>query len=253
MPAIVWYPSTSALPPMSAQQFTTGVEHAWGEGFTVSADLYYRAISNLHMFRPDSAASTDMNQIAATGTGEGSGVQVMVRKRAGGVTGSISYSYARAQAAPDGGGRLVNPFQFTRRHEVQSEIAFLPDEHWTFAGRIVMAADDMRGVFETGTMSASHRAFDYGGASNSISAIIPDLNSDRLPGYQRLELQCSYATTAGGFPLRLTLQMLSSYGIQDPFSWMLTGSTDVRDAWKARLHELPLFPLYPVFSLSMHW
>jgi hypothetical protein len=251
VPGIFWYAPTDKLRPMTSQQGTVGGELDIDEGrVQLSADTYYRVINNYHEFIVDSttAATASLNEIVRQGTGVAYGVRTSIQRRMGRLSGTLAYTLSWVDSkisGPSGSQTLPNPLD--RRHEMQLALGYALDDHWTFG--LICVAASLESAPAVATFQAGRTALDGQFATNA--ALLPDLNSDRLPGFQRLEVQCGYRETIAGFPTRFSLRLLNSYGLLDPFRWTLTGQSDIRRQWIARLNATDLFPLYPTLEVSV--
>jgi outer membrane receptor protein involved in Fe transport len=251
VPGIFWYAPTETLRPMTSQQGTVGGELDIDDARTqVSADVYYRLINNVHEFVTDSATdmSASLGDIVKQGTGVAYGARTSVRRRVGRLTGTLSYTLSWVDTKlPGRSGPQTVPDPLDRRHEVQLALGYGLDDHWTFA--LICVAASLESAPSVTTVQAGNKyPEDHIGA---IASLLPDLNSDRLPGFQRLEVQCGYRETIAGLPTRFSLRLLNSYGLLDTFRWTLTGQPDIRRQWIARLNAADLFPLYPTFEVSI--
>jgi hypothetical protein len=251
VPGIFWYAPTDRLRPMTSQQATVGGELDMDNArMQVSADAYYRVINNLHEFVIDSTTDVmaSLGDVVRQGTSVAYGVRTSIQRRAGKLTGTLSYTLSWIDTKLSGlSGSQTLPNPLDRRHEVQLALAYGLDDHWTF-GLICVAASLESAPAVTAARAGTSVGYDRIGA---VAAMLPDLNSDRLPGFQRLEIQCGYRETIAGLPTRFSLRLLNSYGLLDPFRWTLTGQPDIRHQWAARLNAADLFPLYPTIEVSV--
>ena len=80
-----------------------------------------------------------------------------------------------------------------------------------------------------------------------------DVNGEKYPGFQRLEIQVSRAFTMVEMPCSITIRLVNAYGLIDPFEWQLQNTGDLRSRWKATLQDLKLFPLFPTIGLAVRF
>jgi hypothetical protein len=89
-----------------------------------------------------------------------------------------------------------------------------------------------------------------GGPGQALNGEQYDLNGGRLPRFQRLEFRLMHSFGWWGVPFQAEVRMLNGYGLIDPFVWALRRIPDERLKWSAGVDPPPLFPLYPVVSVS---
>jgi len=261
-PGIFWYPPTDQARPSTSLQATLGLEERFGRDDVVgSAEVFYRSMHNLHEFVIDSAAAprTDLNGAVILGTGTAYGAELSVRKRSGNLAGSLTYSltWGSQRFAELNAGEPFVP-RFDRRHELQIEISWAPDEHLTLGALCVLAShlpqsnpEKITGLRSTGPLSTPDTG--YATSSSGRGLEIIDVNGNRIPGFQRLELSVARSLSLWGLPCRVSLRMLNGYGLLDPFVWTLRGSRDIRSKWDIMLEEPALFPLYPLIGLTVRF
>ncbi len=236
-PPIFWYPSSEGVGPSTSFQVTLGVQRALQENdLVLGAESFYRTTHKLHEFAVTgtSAVTGDLRDAILFGTGKVYGVEVSLRKRAGDLTGSMSYTLAWGtnEFAELNGGE---PFaaRFDRRHELQATVSYAPGADWLVGALCVLASEHApsfeRRVMGEGTDPAlGERGF-------------IDVNGSRLPGFQRLEVSLLRRFTLGRFVCQLSLRLLNAYGLLDPFLWQLRTASDLRLKWSARMQHLELF------------
>lgn len=252
-PSIFFYPSTENVRPTTSLQVSLGMEDQVDEGkYRLAVETYYRRTQNLHEFLSDTATGSLMNALIF-GEGNAYGVDVTLDKRTGDLTGSVrySFSYATDRFAQLNGGEPFRP-RFDRRHELYGSLTYSPNEGWAAGVSCLLASNQFpsprflapKGVTGAGPLDG------MGAAKNAAGYAEPyDLNGARLPGFERLEI---YGTRSfwWGVPFEATLRLINGYGILDPFVWQVGRNTDVRRRWSVAVDAPPIFPLYPVVSLS---
>ncbi len=256
-PTTFWYPSSDKVKPSTSLQLRVGAETALGgSSIIASAGGFYRLVENLHEFAFDSIASgsTNLEDALLYGTGKSYGIELSVRKRVGELHGSINYilSWGDNRVPGLNGGKPYPP-QFDRRHEVQISGSYSPDEDWDVSLLAVLAIES---ISEFPSFIPSVKS--YTGpvppvrASNTPVWLF-DVNGDKYPGFQRLELQVVRSFRLVQLPCTVSLRLMNAYGLLDPFEWQLQNSADVRFRWKASLQDLKLFPLFPSLGLTVRF
>jgi hypothetical protein len=256
-PTVFWYPSTEKTRPTTSLQATAGIRRDLKEGiWEISLESFYRATNGLHEVPEivSMPAEEDLGEAMLTGSGRSYGGTITIRKRVGDISGSLQYILSWNEntfAALNGG----EPFSsgYDRRHEVQADIQFRPDESWAF--NIVAVLSSGRSL-ETAslTTSASGPVIPRGDPqTENARAIAIDVNGSRLPGFQRLELGVQYHFLMAGTAGTISFRLLNSYGLLDPISWDVANVADPRLLWQARLKTLHIFPLFPTLGLLVNF
>jgi len=257
-PSIFLYPSTEAIPPSTSLQFSLGLEKNFRENrYRFAVETYYRTTQKLHEFVYDTTAVKTLADALLTGEGNVYGAEITIEKRLGELTGTVRYGYSWAsdRFAQLNNGQPFRP-RFDRRHELYGTISYTPSESWTLGAVCLVSSNKFpslapKGVEAPSTFTANDARTGANAASSYAEPF--DLNGDRLPGFQRLELLVQHGFSLWGTPLQATLRMMNGYGLIDPFVWILRQNRDPRLEWTATIDPPPLFPLYPVVSLSVRF
>ena len=255
-PTVFWYPSGNSVKPSTSLQLRLGAETAlWESGLSASAGGFYRVVENLQEFGPDTTAthSATLEDEIVYGTGKSYGCELALRKRSGDLTGSISYmlSWGSNRVPALNGG---NPFppHFDRRHEVQVSASYSPGNGWDVGLLAVLAIESVN-ILSVPAPPVGVSVNGRGMTASAAPGWLFDVNGDKYPGFQRLEIQVSRAFTMAELPCSATLRLVNAYGLIDPFEWQLQNTGDLRSKWKATLQDLKLFPLFPTFGLSVRF
>jgi len=261
-PSIFWYPSTDSVRPSTSLAFSLGTEKSFSdETYSASVESYYRVTNNLNDFGLDTLTmqAASLNGSILFGTGRIYGLVCTFQKRTGSFTGSISYNLSwsvESFVQVNGGKEFPSPSD--RRHEVQVNAKYSLGEHWTLGALCVVATGPSSLIPFRETTAANERATSqvtdaYTVGANASYGEYLDVNGGRLPGFQRLEFTAAYRADLWNVPCRLTLRLLNSYGLLDPFAWNLQRSRDIRSVWNVSLKDPSLVPLYPAIGLSVRF
>ncbi|MBI5471978.1 MAG: TonB-dependent receptor [Ignavibacteriae bacterium] len=258
-PTIFFYPSTDKVRPSTSFHVSVGAtKNFCDDGYTLTVESYYRSTQKLHEFVFDTTAMANLSDALLLGEGTTYGAELSLTKRTGDLTGSLRYSisWAKDRFAELNGGEPFRP-RFDRRHELYASIMYSPHESWSFGVMSLISGNELRS-FNSGNQlpsfsNPSGTGRIVGENQNKLYAEPYDVNGARLPGFQRLELSIRYKFSMWSLPWQLSLQMLSGYGVLDPFTWQLHASADERRQWSATLNAPELFPLYPVVSMGVRF
>jgi len=247
------YPSSEEVKPTTAMQATLGVETITGkDAYVLSAEAFYRVLRNVHGFLAPSPAEvpSSLDDVARYGSGLGYGLELSVRKRLGDLRGSLSYTLAWAKEAyadVNGGNAIPSPFD--RRHELEGTLSWVPAEGWTLGALCVVTANEV----SEGVVGQAADNFPIGGVAGAYERALVDVNSDFLPGFQRLEVEVARTFQVEATLWKLAVRFLNAYGLADPYLIELATAPDGSPVWQARLRDLKLFPLFPTLSVSVHF
>ena len=256
-PSIFLYPSTETIRPSTSLQVSLGAEKNFGEDqYRVAAESYYRMTQNLHEFVFDSTMAGTLPDRLLLGEGNVYGIEVTLEKRFGDVTGSIRYGYSWAnnRFSELNGGQPFRP-RFDRRHELYAAASYSPSGNWAVEMTCLLSANQFPSFVPGGLDAQAPAETRETGLvaifSNSQYAEPYDLNGGRLPGFQRLEFRALHRFSWWGLRLRAMLRLLNGYGLTDPFVWETRPNPDNRLRWAVKFDAPPIFPLYPVISMSV--
>lgn len=256
-PAIFWYPSTEKIHPSTSLNGTVGIEQSFmDDAYALSAEAYYRVINDFHEFGQDTTLSHSLTleQLTLSGTMKTYGISCGIRKRYGSISGSIQYNLSRSFESfkeLNGGEEFVPPFD--RRHEIQITSNYAITETLTLSA-LCVAASGQSFVQTVRSTSPPNTAYALGAnpsRGDKNSTYITEINSNRWPGFQRLEFNASYRFYIRNFPCQISLRLLNSYGLVDQFIWKLHRDAFHQLYWTAELRNVSLFPLYPALEIEM--
>ena len=136
MPTDIWFAANNVAPPQSAYQFAAGYGYAWGKGFAVSIEPYYKRMYRQVDFR-DNADLFVNPYLAAeicSGRGQSKGLELMLEKKQGVLTGRISYTLSETTQKIDGvneGRRYAASYD--SRHHLTAYTALMLGDKWSVA------------------------------------------------------------------------------------------------------------------------
>jgi hypothetical protein len=255
-PTIFWYPSGDRVKPSTALHLRVGAENEWGHsGLVASAQGFYRVVHNLHEFSFDTmmTAIQDLESEVLYGSGKSYGIELCLRKNGGDFSGSISYALSwNTHVFPslnDG-----NPFAppFDRRHEVQITASYSFDAGWE-AGVLADLAVESVNSFVPVPLQSPWTYSPANVSSQKSPAALVDMNGNKYPGFQRLELYLRRVFSLGVIRGTVSVRLMNGYGLLDPFEWRLQEIPDPRLRWHARLRDLTLLPLFPTVELNLNF
>lgn len=193
-PVDIWEPIGPYLEPQIADQVAAGFATTTGDqAYELSVEGYYKRLRNVTDFidGADIALNDRLETEMLQGRGRAWGLELYARKRAGRLTGWVSYTWARSERqllglTPDdpgiNGGRYY-PSPYDKTHDF-SAVGFYPlSSKWTLGGTFV-AASGLPATFP-------ESRYQYNGL---LVVEYGDRNAARLPAYHRLDLTLTRAS-----------------------------------------------------------
>jgi hypothetical protein len=251
IPSDLWVPSTKKLSPERADQIALGFEYA-GAIFGISADLYYKAMKNLIMYKPGSSLNNtrDWEQaIENQGKGNAKGIELLIQKKAGNIQGWIGYTLSKntRKFSQVNHGESF-PFKYDRRHEFKVVLDEKLTEH------ISISADWVFATGSTITLPAKKYAtidFDTFG-QNYLNQVLLEahyyngVNSYRTIPYHRLDVAVTFSKTREKYNRELSIGIYNVYNRKNPYYYFF----DQKNG-KTKLYSYTLFPIIPSINCRL--
>ena len=264
LPCDRWIPAIGDLKPMSADKI--GIGGYWQTrdgGYAVSVEGYYKFMHNLIDFRDEHylavPASSWSNRLTS-GKGTAKGIDIMLEKKAGSLTGHLSYTLAWSdrQYADRNGGRPY-PARFDHRHTIK---AFM---NWEISDKVSLNALWTGHSGNRFTLLPQRfEGPDFSGQDNNYDNDVPlraPINNYQLPFYHRLDLSCQVKNSRGywTFSLYNAYCNMSTMTIAAGYKGGYHEMVEIKDGvWSNEyVHDKPVFQklkLIPIIpSVSYTW
>ena len=202
-----WVLADSVLPPTSAEHRVLGVSYET-RGFLVDLEGYHKSLDGVTQFstrsrRGPGQAFTDL---FFSGTGVAKGVELLVQKKAGPLTGWVSYSLSRVEYDLDGFNRGEG---FAASHDQTHEfktVGIYQMGPWTFSGTWVY------GSGRPFTVPESEYVVELLDGTSFSYIHVGGKNAERLPAYHRMDLGVTRRFESDRFFYELNLSAFNAYG-----------------------------------------
>lgn len=180
-PTDLWMPVSNNIAPLTADQIAMGWStHSVSGSWTLSAETYYKRMSNLLEFKvgADVFAPTTLESEVISGDGEAYGLEVYLKKSSGALTGWVSYTLSRSfrtfEDIDDG-----DPFPAAsdRMHDLSIVGMWNMGPRWAFSANWVYHTGDPA-TFPTGLYNLDGRWVPQ----------YTERNAGRFPAYHRLDV-----------------------------------------------------------------
>ena len=202
-----WVLADSVLPATSAEHRVLGVSYET-RSFLVDLEGYHKSLDGVTQFstrsrRRPGQAFTDL---FFSGTGVAKGVELLVQKKAGPLTGWVSYSLSRVEYDLDGFNRGE---RFAASHDQTHEfktVGIYQLGLWTFSGTWVY------GSGRPFTAPESEYVVELLDGTSFSYIHVGGKNAERLPAYHRMDLGVTRRFESDRFFYELNLSAFNAYG-----------------------------------------
>ncbi|MDR2146692.1 MAG: TonB-dependent receptor [Tannerella sp.] len=247
MPTDIWFPASNAAPPQTAHQFSAGYSYAWGKGYSVSIEPYYKRMYHQIDFR-DNADLFVNPYLAAeinSGEGESKGIELMLEKMQGKLTGRLSYTLSEATQQIEGvneGRRYAAPYD--SRHNLTAYTAFQAGE------KLSVAASFRYATGRPVTIPAG--TFDYLG---TLFTTYTERNGYRIADFHELNL--SFTWTPNPYRERYrgswNLSIMNVYNRKNIFSIYSENVPGEMGTTLRQATKMYLYGILPMISYTFKW
>lgn len=208
LPTDRWVPIAGNLKPQRSHNLSAGVYFTFGDGYTVSAEGYWRWLKNVidytdfYYLLPQ---STPWHELLTSGEGRARGLDFSLSKSFGKISGHIAYSLLWADRRYDNrnGGKWT-PDRFDNRHKINIMVNWKINSRWSVNAAWTGMSGN-RYTLQTQNylvLPDTDIPFIDSEWSGSID-IAKEVNNRRLPFYHRLDLSASLTTKRGEWTFSL--------------------------------------------------
>ena len=202
-----WVLSDSVLPPTSAEHSVLGVSYETG-GFLVDLEGYYKSLDGVTQFSTRSRRDPGqaLGELFFSGTGVAKGLELLVQKKAGPLTGWLSYSLSQVEYdLDDFNNGEAFPASHDQTHEFKT-VGVYQVGPWTFSGTWVY------GSGRPFTAPESEYAVELLDGTSLSYVHVGGKNAERLPAYHRLDLGATRRFESDRFFYELNVSAFNAYG-----------------------------------------
>ncbi|WP_415324803.1 carboxypeptidase-like regulatory domain-containing protein [Chryseobacterium sp. MMS23-Vi53] len=231
--------------PQISDQLNLGYVKKLKKGYEVSADIYYRKMSNIIDYKDgldvNSALFEDNFQenLLHNGIGRAYGLEILAKKTTGKFTGWLSYSLSKSERKIDGinNGEWYNATN-DKTHNLSLVGSYEFTPRWTFSGAFVYSTGNAVTYPVAKYDLDGQTMLEYGAR-----------NSSRMPAYHRLDLSVSHEfKNAGRFKKTLIIGAYNVYGRANPYT--IDFKTDENNPSIIRAKQTVLFRFVPSIGLD---
>jgi TonB-dependent Receptor Plug Domain len=248
-PSDLWVPSGEKIKPAIAEQVAVGYfKNLDGNKYELSAEAYYKTMSNQIEFRPGAQLLLNQNLEGEMifGSGVAYGIELFAQKKTGRFTGWIGYTLSRTERTFD---ELNNGKPFTYRYDRTHDLSIVGN--YRLNRKWEMAAVFVYGTGNALTLPKGRFGFNLGLDLTDNRPIFTNINQYdaindyRMPAYHRLDIAFTYTPKPGSSK---RYKSSWNFGIYNVFNrgnpFFIYVDVD-RDAQTVEGRKVFLFPIIP--------
>ncbi|MDR1221788.1 MAG: TonB-dependent receptor [Tannerella sp.] len=255
----LWVSATDRVKPMDSRQYSIGMVWAVSPSFEFSVESYYKHMGNVIEYRDGASfagLSTGWESKVEAGRGRAYGVEFFLEKKAGSLTGTLSYALAKTE-------RRFNeinygewfPAKFDHRHNINLNLAYKLNRkvdfmfNWTYSSgdRVTIPYMSLAIPDIPGRMSDDMQALQ-----------LDHRNNYHMGAYHRLDVGMNYYTRRKGNRYGVfNFSVYNAYNRMNPY--ILYAEThleihpDGTHEYTRKLKQLTLFPIMPSISYTYNF
>jgi len=241
-PTDVWIPSSNNVKPELADQVSVGYYRNFANnGYEFSTEVYYRNMENQIDYKNGAqlVANVNVESQLIFGKGRSYGAEVYLKKKAGLVTGWVSYTLSRTERQFAGiNNDAWYPANQDRTHNISIVGIYKINKKWTLSGDFVYYTGNAV-TWPTGK-------YDVNGQPVWLYS---QRNANRVPPYNRLDIG---ATLQGKktkkFDSNWNFSIYNVYGRENPYS--ISFQQDPDNATKTQAVQWALFRWVPSITYN---
>jgi CarboxypepD_reg-like domain/TonB-dependent Receptor Plug Domain len=191
LPTDVWLPVSARSPRQTSRQLTLGLNYRLRDSLHLHVEWYRKRSRGLVGFSEQNWRDlypegllfdvSNWDSLALFGSGRGQGLELLLEKRAGRLTGLLSYTLSRAWRTFDG---VESPYRFDTRNSLSISSVYRFNNQWHIAA-LWQYNDGFLRTDLSNDAVAQVLSSAFGTASLTAS-------TDRLPNFHRLDLTVGY-------------------------------------------------------------
>ncbi len=261
LPTDLWVPVTENILPEHSHQVAGGLYYEFDGLCDLSAEGYYKHLSNLLEYREGSSfmtGTTSWESKVAMGNGWSYGLELMAQRSVGKFTGWIAYTWSKTMRQFDREGHIINggrPFhaKYDRRHDVNITASYKLNDRIDLSATWVYATGNCGTLYTHYYEEQPHIPDDYAGSIGYFEG----RNNYRLEPYHRLDIGINFHKQFKRLPgvkRTINLSVYNAYNSMNPFMvYLYDGYNYDTQEYYRTLRKVTIFPIIPSFSYGIQF
>jgi hypothetical protein len=248
MPTDLWIPSVRGVRPLGSDQVNAGLSYAWRSAVTITVEAYRKWLSHTTDFRNGASLTTDLRpwyEKVIQGDGDSRGLELSLEKIQGTVSGSLSYTLAKADRKyPELNNGQPFPFTYDRRHNFNIYINWAISDHYDVSAAWVYGTGYPATIpiekYMPG-LGMYNSDSEYGGEIDYY----PSRNNVHMAAYHRLDVSFHYNVRTRIGLHTVSVDIFNVYNRKNPVYMYYSG-------YRAKtLRYANLLPIIPTVSYTL--
>ncbi len=256
LPNDIWIPSSDAIAPETAWQFSLGGDWITDAGFSLGTEVYYKQMNNVIAYRENLSFPqlselnvSDWEEEVTSGRGTSYGWETRLMYQSSRWNAEINYTLAKSTrtfSMLNGGSTF--PFSFDRRHALKTNLSIRIAPRvkfsaaWRFnTGRPITLTAGFNDTFLLGTPSEESEDMD----------ILSAYNGYRLPVQHRLDIGFDFIFKKDWGGHHLSLGLYNAYNRKNIIYEYF--KLDYRGQNTAELEQFGLLPILPSIGYKVYF
>lgn len=251
----LWVPTTAKIAPQESVQYSIDFFRKFNNTFSLSLASYYKEMNTIIAYKDGASFSginTNWEDKVTQGLGRAYGIEFMLEKKAGKLTGSLSYTLSKTERKF----ATINdnqwyPDKYDRRHMIDVSLRYQLNKkfslfsNWTYSSGSMMTIP---------LMSAD--VAELPNVKESFPQIVQldHRNNYRLPAYHRLDIGMNYVMKKENSNSygEVNVSLYNAYNRLNIMQ-VYTDTSELEVSNKIKLKKVTLFPILPSVSYTYHF
>ena len=242
-PTDKWVASTNIIKPEVSDLFAVGYyKNLWDNNYELTFETYYKTMQNQIDYRDGANVFINSDAIETQllfGKGRAYGIELQFKKKAGKLTGWLSYTLSKTEKRINGinNNKWYNARQ-DRTHDLALVASYQISKKWTISANWIYYTGNAV-TFPAGKYHVNDQTYFY----------YTDRNGYRMPSYHRLDLGATWVLKQRKrFSSELSFSLYNAYGRENAYTISFRESED--NPGKTEAVQLALFKYIPSVSYN---